>query len=127
MLKVTYLESGLYLERLQETVEDWVALRVLLALRMGHRLVVERSTASLLLPIKLVKLSNLETVAPKEKAMWFSRCDTEYIEVSLQGTWVSSSEQETEGVFVTTLNLAAEEMLFNLWQMSQIGASSVWR
>jgi hypothetical protein len=127
MLKVTYLESGLYLEHLQETVENWITLRVILALRMGHRLVVERSTASLLLPISLVKRSDLEALARQEDAIWLAQVDAEYMEVCLQGTWVSSGEQESEGVFITALDSTIESVLFNLWQVAEVGASSVWR
>jgi hypothetical protein len=127
MLKITYLENDLYLEYLHETVEDWIALRVVLALRMGHRLVVERNTASLLLPINLVKLSSLATAARQEEAILLARSDAEYIEVSLQGAWVSSNDHEAEGVFVTMLHPGVEQLLFRLWQASQVGTSSVWR
>ncbi|MBF2046369.1 MAG: alr0857 family protein [Leptolyngbya sp. IPPAS B-1204] len=123
MLKVTYLDSGLYLEHLQETVEDWLTLRVILAVRMGHRLVIERSTASLLLPINLVKRSNLEALACQEPNLFISPVDSEYLEVSLQGTWVCSDESG-EGVFVTALNSTIETVLFNLWQVAAVGASS---
>jgi hypothetical protein len=117
----------LYLEHLQETVENWITLRVILALRMGHRLVVERSTASLLLPISLVKRSDLEALARQEDAIWLAQVDAEYMEVCLQGTWVSSGEQESEGVFITALDSTIESVLFNLWQVAEVGASSVWR
>lgn len=127
MLKVTYLESGLYLEHLQETVEEWITLRIVLALRTGDRLVVERSTASLLLPIGLVKRSGLESVAQQEDAMLLSQVDPDYMEISLQGTWISSSEQSTEGVFITMLHPTIELVLFNLWQTTQVSTSSVWR
>lgn len=127
MLKVTYLESGLYLEFLQETIEDWIALRVLLALRLGQRLVVERSTASLLLPIDLVKSSRLEALMHQEKAVTLAVCDAHDLEVSLQGTWISSSADETEGVFVAALNPAIEQVLLQVWQASQAEASSIWR
>lgn len=127
MLKVTYLESGLYLEFLQETIEDWIALRVVLALRLGQRLVVERSTASLLLPIDLVKASGLETVLQHEKAVTLAVCDVNDVEVSLQGTWISSSADESEGVFLVALNPAVEQVLLQVWQASQVEASSIWR
>lgn len=127
MLKVTYLESGLYLEFLQETIEDWIALRVVLALRLGQRLVVERSTASLLLPINLVKVSGLETVLRHEKAVTLTVCDVNDMEVSLQGTWISSSADETEGVFLAALEPVVEQVLLQVWQASHVEASSIWR
>jgi hypothetical protein len=127
MLKVTYLESGLYLEFLQETIEEWIALRVVLALRLGQRLVVERSTASLLLPIDLVKASGLETVLQHEKVVTLAVCDVNDVEVSLQGTWISSSADESEGVFLVALNPVVEQVLLQVWQAAQVEASSIWR
>jgi hypothetical protein len=127
MLKVTYLESGLYLEFLQETIEDWIALRVVFALRLGQRLVLERSTASLLLPTDLVKTSGLEAALRHEEGVTLAVCDLNDLEVSLQGTWVSSSMDETEGVFVAALNPAIEQVLLQVWQASQVEASSIWR
>lgn len=127
MLKITYLENGLYLECLQETLEDWIELRVVLALRMGQRLLIERSTASVLLPLNLIKQSGLELIARREEAILLDRSDADYLEVSLQGTWVSSGDHETEGVFVAMLNPATEQLLVRLWQASQVQPSSVWR
>jgi hypothetical protein len=126
MLKVTYLESSVYLEHLQETVEKWITLRIVLALRTGKRLVVERSTASLLLPIDLVKRSSLEAAAQQEEALSLSQVDAEYVEISLRGTWISSHEQG-EGVFLAMLHPTIERLLFNLWQAAQVHPSSVWR
>lgn len=125
MLKVTYLESGLYLEYLQETVEDWLALRVILALRIGQRLVVERTTASLLLPTALVKRSALESIARREEATLLTQVDDQYMEVSLSGTWLHSGEEE--GVFVATLHPSVEHLVFRLWQRAQAETSSINR
>jgi hypothetical protein len=125
MLKITYLESGLYLEHLHETVEDWIALRVILALRTGQRLMIERTTASLLLPIGLVKRSALESIARREQVM-LSYVDDEYLEISLPGTWVTSDE-EAEGVFVASVNPSIEQMVFRLWTAAQVETSSLRR
>ncbi len=125
MLKVTYLESGLYLEYLQETVEDWLSLRVILALRIGQRLIVERTTASLLLPVALVKRSALESIARREESALLSQVDDQYMEVTLSGTWLHSSEEE--GVFVATLHPSIEHLVFQLWKMAQTEASSINR
>lgn len=127
MLKVTYLESDLYLEHLPETLEDWITLRVILALRVGQRLVVERSAATLLLPIDLVKRSSLAAVVAQAEGLLLSQVDADYMEISLQGTWLSSQGQEAEGVFVAALHPAVEMLLLKLWQAAQVSASSVWR
>lgn len=127
MLKVTYLESGLYLEQLEQSVEEWITQRVLLAVRMGQQLVVDRNTASLLLPIDLVKRSSLIALVYEEMDVTLFQVDAEYFEISLQGTWISSSDQGTEGVFVTVLNAAIESVLFNIWQLAHANAPSIWR
>ncbi len=123
MLKVTYLERELYLEYLHSTVEDWIALRVILSLRTGQRLVIERMTASVLLPISLLERSALVKLAQREDQLDLVQVDDDYMEVSLVGTWVSSQEQETEGVFVATLSPSVEHLLAQLWQMAQSSAS----
>jgi len=123
MLKVTYLESELYLEYLHNTVEDWIALRVVLALRTGQRLTVERMAASVLLPISLLERSALVHLARRDRQIDLAQVDEDSVEVSLAGTWVSSSDQDTEGVFVTTLSPGIEHLLVQLWQMAQTNSS----
>lgn len=123
MLKVTYLERELYLEYLHSSLEDWIALRVILSLRTGQRLVVERMTASVLLPIALLERSALVKLARREDQLDLLQVDDDYMEVSLVGTWVSSQEQEAEGVFVATLSPSVEHLLAQLWQMAQSSAS----
>jgi hypothetical protein len=60
MLKLTYTETGFRLERLAQSLEEWVQGRVILALRVGQSLLVEPSTASFLLPVDLPGLPLLE-------------------------------------------------------------------
>ncbi|MBW4464806.1 MAG: hypothetical protein KME07_05115 [Pegethrix bostrychoides GSE-TBD4-15B] len=122
MLKVTYLENELYLEYLHTTVEDWIALRVILALRTGQRLMVEQMTASVLLPISLLERSALVNLARREDQVDLVQVDDDDMEVSLVGSWVSSGQQEAEGVFVATLSPSVEHLLAQLWQMAQSGA-----
>lgn len=123
MLKVTYLENELYLEYLHTTVEDWIALRVILALRTGQRLLVEQMTASVLLPIALLERSALVNLARREDQVDLVQVDDDDMEVSLVGSWVSSGQQEAEGVFVATLSPSVEHLLAQLWQMAQNSAA----
>lgn len=127
MLKVTYLESGIYLEALQENLEDWITLRVMLALQAGQRLVVECNTASLLLPMDRTQIARLVVLSRYEERITLARGDAEYWEISLRGSWIASGEQEAEGVFVVALNPVLEATLLRLWQVSQAGVSSMWR
>ena len=123
MLKVTYLESELYLEYLPDNAEDWIALRVILALRTGQRLLIERMAASVLLPVALLERSALSNLARRGQQVDLVQVDDDYVEVSLPGTWVSSGEPEAEGVLVATLSPCVEHLLVRLWQMAQTGAS----
>lgn len=119
MLKLTYTENGFYLERLAQPLEEWVTARVILALRAGTRLHVEPSTASFLLPTDIPQVRHLERQQEGEDAIALSICDAEYIEVSLQGTWMTSDSDGAEGVFVTSLSYSIEFFLIKLWEESQ--------
>lgn len=127
MLKLTYLETGFYLERLAQSLEEWVALRVILALRLGDFICVEPSTASFLLPIDLPRLHLLEAEVRRQEAdtIALSACDAESVEVSLKGTWLASNPDSEEGVFVVALSHPIEFLMLKLWQEAQIGASVV--
>jgi len=127
MLKLTYLDKNFCLEYLTQPLEEWVALRVTLALRVGKRIYVEPSMASFLLPADLPGLDSLETEARrfKEDTITLCACDADYIEVSLQGTWLASDTETEEGIFVTTLYYVVECLLFKLWQEAQMGATVV--
>lgn len=122
MLKITYLEDGIYLEYLEESVETWKASRVLVSLRAGASIYTESSRACLVLPAYTPYLSCLVELEER-KLIQIAPCDEEYLEVSLSGTWVAQSEDSEEGVFVCELNHSSEYFLYKLWQESQIGTS----
>lgn len=119
MLKLTYTEDSFRLEYLAQPLEDWVTARVILALRAGTSLCVEPNTASFLLPADLPHLHHLERWQEKEDAIALSVCDAEYVEVSLQGTWITSDSDGAEGIFVTSVSYAVGFFLLKLWEESQ--------
>lgn len=123
MLKLTYMENGFYLEHLAQPLEEWVMARVMLALRVGTSLCVEPSTASFLLPANLPQLRHLERQQEGEDAIALSRCDVEYVEVCLKGTWITSDTDSAEGIFVTSMSYPVEFFLLKLWEESQIRTS----
>jgi hypothetical protein len=125
MLKLTYTETGFRLERLAQSVEDWMTARVMLSVRAGWQICVGPSTASFLLPADLPGIDHLETEVRREDSEIIDLCvcDAEYVEVSLRGTWVSTSAESDEGVFVVALSDRVEFFLFKLWQLSQTYAS----
>lgn len=122
MLKLTYIETGFYLERLAQSLEEWLALRVVFALRVGDRICLEPSRAAFLLPADLSALSLLEVEVKRQGTdeITICACDAEFVEVSLQGTWIASDADSVEGVFVTALSHPTEFLLFKLWQEAQI-------
>jgi hypothetical protein len=119
MLKLTYTENGFYLEHLAQSLEEWVTARVILALRAGSRLCVEPSTASFLLPADMPQLRHLERQQEGEDAISLCVCDADYIEVNLQGTWMTSDSEGEAGIFVTSMSYAVEFFLLKLWEESQ--------
>lgn len=129
MLKFTYTETSLCLEYLTQPTEELITQRVVLALRAGQSFVVERSTASFLLPASLPGLHLLETMVQQEQlgAIALYPCDVEYIEVSLKGTWISSQADGTEGIFVVEIGHPIEFSIFKLWQKSQTCGSFLRR
>lgn len=124
MLKITYLEDGIYLEYLQESVEAWKATRVLVSLRAGASIYTESITACLVLPACTPYLADLVELEAR-KIIETTPCDEEYVEVSLSGTWVAQSEDSEEGVFVCELNDSSEYFLYQLWQKSQVSTSVI--
>lgn len=122
MLKITYLEDGIYLEHLEESVEKWKADRMLVSLRAAVSIYVESSTASLILPANISCLRDLAELEAK-KLIEITLCDEEYIEATLLGTWIASSPDSEEGIFVCDLNHSSEYFLYKLWQETQIASS----
>ncbi|NES95035.1 MAG: hypothetical protein F6K32_07330 [Desertifilum sp. SIO1I2] len=126
MLKLTYTETGFYLERLAQPLEEWVTTRILVALRAGTRFTVEPSTAAFLLPADLPHLAQLQVEARREdEAIAFSVCDADYIEVCLKGTWLTCNPQGEEGIFVVAMSDRTEFFLSKLWQDSLSYASAI--
>ncbi|MBW4673219.1 MAG: hypothetical protein KME52_04125 [Desmonostoc geniculatum HA4340-LM1] len=125
MLKLTYTENSFYLEFLTQSLEEWVAQRVILALRVGQTLSVEPSTASFLLPVDLpgVEMLKAEVKRDDREIIALCVCDSEYVEVTLRGSWLSDGSEDAVGVFVTTMSDRAEFFLHKLWQEAQACAS----
>ncbi|MBF2067893.1 MAG: hypothetical protein IGS39_26275 [Calothrix sp. C42_A2020_038] len=121
MLKLTYTETDFHLECITQPIEDWIQARVILSLRAGQSLCVEPSTASFLLPVDLpgVEMLKAQTRCCDQEVITVCVCDTEYLEVTLHGSWISYSRDEATGIFVTTLSDRIEFFLYKLWQEAQ--------
>jgi hypothetical protein len=125
MLKLNYTETGFHLEHSTQSLEEWVAMRVVFALRVGESIYVEPSTASFLLPADLPQLNSLATAIERygTDEVVLEKCDAEYVEICLQGSWLASAAENDAGVFVTSLSYAIELLLFRLWQEAQMSAA----
>jgi hypothetical protein len=125
MLKLTYTENSFDLECLTLSLEEWVAQRVILTLRVGQSLCIEPSTASFLLPVDLPGVEVLKAEVKRDDREIIALCasDTQYLEVTLQGSWLSDSSKDAVGVFFTTMSDRAEFFLHKLWQEAQACAS----
>lgn len=126
MLKITYTETGLHLEHLTQSLEEWTATRVVLSLRAGQRLFLESSTATVLIPAESNNLQVLVAQLRREdsETIAIAPCDLDYVEVSLKGTWIASDPHSSEGVFVVSLSHLTEFLIFKLWEATQVCRSS---
>lgn len=135
MLKFTYTETGITIERIHQSLEELVMSRVVLAMRVGQRLIVEPGTATFLLPANLQAWKLLDAVVQRSlnDTIALCRCDADFIEVSLRGTWIAQTTSSEEGIFLAelgdslpgTLWERAEFILFKLWQASSACPSSL--
>ncbi|MGB3404457.1 MAG: alr0857 family protein [Microcoleaceae cyanobacterium] len=127
MLKLTYTETATYLEHLAQTPEDFVSLRVTLAMRMGQTILAEPSSAAFLLPRNLPVLSLLEDAIQLAEAEMIALCiaDEDTMEVSLGGTWVTFDPDQENGIFVTRLSDRTEYLLTKLWNQAYSSASVI--
>lgn len=117
MLKLTYTENHFYLERLDRSLEDWVNVRVILALQSDTKMYVESSTASFLVAEKdILSLAKLE----QRNQIELCRCDADFVEVSLKGLWLTSDPENEVGVFVTTLEQSTEFLLEQMQQSERL-------
>ncbi|MBD1863735.1 MULTISPECIES: alr0857 family protein [Trichocoleus] len=124
MLKLTYTDMGLYLERLAQSPEELVARRAILALRMSQNLHLEPSRAAFLLPADLPELPILEAAIRREgKAIALCSVCDDYVEVSLRGMWIAPEVDAHEGIFVAVMSDRLEFLLHKLWQVSQTQVS----
>lgn len=127
MLKLTYIEDGLHLERMTASLDVLIAQRVLLALRAGHTLYVEPGQAAFLLPAAVPGLTHLELALKldRSQSITVTAVDHAFVEISLQGSWIAEHHDAHEGMFVTACSDRAEFFIYKLWQMTQLQVSSM--
>ncbi|MBW4519716.1 MAG: hypothetical protein KME16_08450 [Scytolyngbya sp. HA4215-MV1] len=127
MLKLTYTEVGLHLERVAVPLETLIAQRVVLALRAGQPMYIEPGKASFLLPADAAGLFQLEMALRLDQSQVITiiPVDDEFVEVSLHGSWIADSVEAHEGMFITAFSDRAEFFVYKLWQVTQAQVSSL--
>jgi len=127
MLKLTYIEDGLHLERMTASLDVLIAQRVLLAVRAGQKLYIEPSQAAFLLPADAPSLSHLELTlkVDRSQTITVTAVDHAFVEISLQGSWIAEHHDAHEGMFLTACSDRAEFFIYKLWQLTQLHASSM--
>jgi hypothetical protein len=120
MLKLTYTENSFLLEVIEQSLEDWLATRLIFSLRSATTFHVEPSSASFLLARDLPDLARLHKLVDGDLVS-LSLSDPEFIEVCLNGTWLTSNTEIDEGIFIASFNPSLEKLLAELWQESELG------
>ncbi len=130
MLKLTYTELGLDLERIavpvENLVENLISQRVVLAVRTGQSICVQPGRASFLVPVNSVSLKEFKATVQGEsiRSIDLTSVDHEFYEISLRGTWVAGSHEAYEGMFVASLSDRIELFIDRLWSSTQVKSSS---
>ncbi len=121
MLKLSYTDTDLHIEKLSTSVEKWIGQRVLLAVRVGSTVSVEPLNAAFGLSTDANAWKDLENLICQEASdlISLSVCDVDMVEIGLEGYWLSATSHSEEGIFVTHLPAAIESLIVEIWQASQ--------
>ena len=121
MLKLSYTDTDLHIEKLSTSVEKWIGQRVLLAVRVGNTVSVEPLNAAFGLSTDASAWKDLEHLIFQEASdlVSLSVCDVDMVEIGLEGYWLSATSQSEEGIFVTHLPAAIESLIVEIWRAAQ--------
>ncbi|NJP08416.1 MAG: hypothetical protein HC866_02200 [Leptolyngbyaceae cyanobacterium RU_5_1] len=126
MLKLTYTETGIYLEYLAQSLEELITQRIILAMRVSESLMVEPGRASFLLPTHSPELNVLWAIADRQHdEITLCPTDEAFIEVTLRGVWLSHRMGSEEGIFLAELRVHTERLIWRIWQASVSPQSSL--
>jgi hypothetical protein len=113
MLKLTYTDEGLLLNHLNQSLDNWVSNRILLALRSGIPFWIESTKVCFMLPMNLPCINQLIDSLGGElnNTLELALYDKSQMELKLFGTWLSSHPDNEEGVFVCNYNDKIEDSI----------------
>ncbi|MGB3311171.1 MAG: alr0857 family protein [Nodosilinea sp.] len=116
MLKLTYSDADLLVEQLDLSVEAVVTQRSIVALRAGQPLFVQPGYGAFALPADLPGVARLKALG--QGAIDVAPCDTDWLEITLRGTWLTNTATRVEGILVADLGRTLEGQLVDLWRRS---------
>lgn len=122
MLKLTYSDADLLVERLDLTVEAVVTQRSVVALRVGQPLVVQPAYGAFVLPADLPGVAALEVAG--QGLIEIAPCDIDWLEITLRGIWLANNSASIEGILVAELGTDLEQRLVTLWNRSRCGRAA---
>ncbi len=115
MLKFTYTEDSVNLELLEDSLNDWIYARLILAISASIPITFEPNTASFYIPKDSELVRELEAMVELENNLELDANLTDSVEIILKGVWIVSYPQQEEGIFVTSLSPRTEMLLFRGW------------
>jgi hypothetical protein len=128
MLKLTYTDAGLHMEKVATALENLVTQRVVLALRLGQSLHIEPSRAAFLLPVDTPGLNQLRlTIRMEKSCVSVTLVDAQFVEISVHGNWIAASDEAHEGMFIAAFSDRTELLVYKLWESTQDCVSSLIR
>ena len=127
MLKLNYTDYGLHLEQVDASLDTLATQRVMLAVYTGQSLHIAPGRAAFLLPATMPGLVGLRTVLRRSMAVLtgvngvaIATVDSEFVEISLRGTWIAQDAVADTGTFITALTPESESLIYRLWQSTQV-------
>ena len=119
MLKLTYTENDFHLEQLNHTLTTWVTHRVILAMGAAMNIYIQTSHASFSIPVGYKYINDLQNLVAAN-ILELCHCDTNFVEITLKGTWLTSYIESDVGIFVTELEPSIESLFLELEPVSQL-------
>ena len=120
MLKLNYTDCGLFLERVEASLDAIATQRVMLAVYAGEPLHIEPGRAAFLVSASAPEVKKLQSVLQTDttQAVTVASVDDGFAEVSLKGTWIAKNINAEAGTLVAALSDESEKLVYQLWQLT---------
>ena len=121
VLKLNYNEYGLFLEQMTASMDAIATQRVMLAVYTGETLHLEPGRAAFLLPANTQGVKRLTQVLQTDatQTATVTPVDSDFVEVSLKGTWMATSANAEAGTLIAALAPESETLIYQLWEATQ--------